>query len=125
MSRTFLHCQDCVQRLRGVDNINLLLGSRRRDPGALGPRRRPERHNNLSGKQQKPQIRKEMRETPCDLGLCKCEPGAKIAASCIRASSLKYLNNPLPRTCRLGAWRGLPLHSSLATRVRRLDALPI
>jgi hypothetical protein len=107
MSTAFFHRQSHVQRLRGKGYAPKFLGSRRRDPGALRPWRRPERHNNLSGKQQKPPVLlQERRETPCDLGLCKCEPKAKIAAPRYRASSLTKLLPNSPRTCRLEALAG-------------------
>ena len=115
MSTAFFHRQSHVQRLRGKDHASKLPGSRRRDPGALRPERRPERHNNLSGKQQKPPILlQERRETPYDLGLCKCGPKAKTAAPRYRASSLTALFPNSSRTCRLEALAGHtpPLRSS-------------
>jgi hypothetical protein len=115
MSTAFFHRQSHVQRLRGKGHAPKFLGSRRRDPGALRPQRRPERHNNLSGKQQKPPIlSRERRETPCDLRLCKCEPKAKTAASLSWASSLTALLPIYSRTCRLEALAGTspPLLSS-------------
>jgi hypothetical protein len=97
MSTAFFHRQSYVQRLRGKGHAPLSSGSRRRDPGALRLQRRPERHNSLSGKHQK----------PCDLGLCKCVPEAKTAALPTKASSLTILLlKTTTRMCRLGAMAG-------------------
>ena len=81
MSRVFRNCWSRMQRLRkwGV-NTPRLSGSFRLDPRAL----RPERLkwlNNLSGKLRK----------PCDLGLCKSKPEAKIAASSLKRDSTRRL----------------------------------
>ena len=81
MSRVFRNCWSRMQRLRKWGgNTPRLSGSFRLDPRTL----RPERLkwlNNPSGKLRK----------PCDLGLCKSKPEAKIAASSLQKASNRRL----------------------------------
>jgi hypothetical protein len=69
VSTANLQCSNHGRRLRAGDAHPLLPGTDGLGPGTLRPQR-PFGHNTLSGKHQ----------TPCDLGLCKILPDAKIAA---------------------------------------------
>ena len=122
MSTASRNCRNRVQRLRERGKIApRSIGSRREDPGTLrSPRLRW--LNNLSGKHQ----------TPYDLGLCKNDPKAKIAASLYlrerfsekgarggRALSLTTQTPPFTSICRLEARAGTSPPPSFLQMERR------
>ena len=106
VSTAFSHCRVCVQRLQKTESYaSIFSGSFRRNPWTL----RSERLQwlaNLSGKQTVPASSQGIsRWTPCDLGLCKKKPVAKIPAFPRSAFGLSISLLP-KRTLRLKARTG-------------------
>ena len=108
MSTASRNCRNHVQRLRALGfNAPRAPGSRREDPWILRSMRL-KWLNNPSGKPQ----------TPCDLGLCKNDPEAKIAAFQGRALSLTTQTTLSTSICRLEARAGTSPPPSIRKNVR-------
>ena len=120
VSRACHHCQNHVQRLRGLDQASTSPGSRRRDPGVLRPRR-PIGQSNSSGKQNSTGLRRPV-ETPCDLEPCQRKPDAKIAAFLLKKTTARCSPAPSGAVGVSGVKASSRTHFLFHTTACRLDA---